>query len=388
MATHLDILGWTHKGSGGKTNGHVAILLRGGVEHDSAAANEADQTYISWWPEDGDRPFSKTPGASHTLVDDLLGEIGSSAQRKLQAGASPRPGQASLGWNTIPLHDGDYNPLAFASREDIDWVSDLLNPQTKNGGQHNRWAQFPTDVVSLRLDMPGQQLGLHAHAILTWWRAFRLGHTTTTNGQKSGYQFVSNQFNCASIVMRALIAGEAAFFEPPPSGFIYYSPLEVLTYARALQRKIESMNRNYDLYKVKKNEWQGKNRCETFIHPPNANTELPTVKEWERISDTNVSFAFLCKRREQTLAIDDELRKYHALKPWTDLDGASKRLTSMRKIFDKIGEYIATKPKGDRTNAMLVLGQRVLAVRNLQSQRFSKLVADLGAPPLPNFFPH
>jgi hypothetical protein len=39
----------------------------------------------------------------------------------------------------------------------------------------------------------------------------------------------------------------------------------------------------------------------------------------------------------------------------------------MKQIFQQIGSYIAAKPKGDRLNAMLALGQVVLAVREAKA---------------------
>lgn len=39
----------------------------------------------------------------------------------------------------------------------------------------------------------------------------------------------------------------------------------------------------------------------------------------------------------------------------------------MSDIFKQIGSYIAAKPKGDRLNAMLALGQIVLAVREAKA---------------------
>jgi hypothetical protein len=39
----------------------------------------------------------------------------------------------------------------------------------------------------------------------------------------------------------------------------------------------------------------------------------------------------------------------------------------MSEIFKQIGSYIAAKPKGDRLDAMLALGQIVLAVREAKA---------------------
>ena len=52
--------------------------------------------------------------------------------------------------------------------------------------------------------------------------------------------------------------------------------------------------------------------------------------------------------------------------PW-DGGGADNRLVFMSEIFKQIGSYIAAKPKGDRLDAMLALGQNVLAVREAKA---------------------
>lgn len=98
------------------------------------------------------------------------------------------------------------------------------------------------------------------------------------------------------------------------------------------------------------------------MHPPTATTELPTVAQWKTMSDANVNFASLSRRREQNAAIDRFLGQYHAQLPW-NAGGADMRLASMSEIVKQIGSYIANKPKADRLNAMLALGQIVLAVR-------------------------
>ncbi|MEI6257570.1 MAG: hypothetical protein WCQ77_13095 [Planctomycetota bacterium] len=80
----------------------------------------------------------------------------------------------------------------------------------------------------------------------------------------------------------------------------------------------------------------------------------------------NVSFAMFSRRREQNAEIDRLLGQYHAQQPW-DGGGANDRLANMKLIFQQIGSYIAAKPTGDRLNAMLALGQIVLAIREAKA---------------------
>jgi hypothetical protein len=125
-------------------------------------------------------------------------------------------------------------------------------------------------------------------------------------------------------------------------------------------------NADYDRYFNSKLEWQGQNRRDMHMHPRTATTELPTVEQWTRMSDENVRFAMFSRRREQNAEIDRLLGQYHAQLPWEG-GCADNRLVYMSEIFKQIGSYIAAKPTGDRLNAMLALGQVVLAVREAKA---------------------
>jgi hypothetical protein len=371
MSRFLDILCWTHVGHQGRTNGHAAILMDGSVESADPAANAASKTYISWWPAGAalkgpTTPISRRPGGERTLLSDMRNEIGNSTQLGLRAGRfAPRSGQVMVSAEPLDISSGPLNVLDHASAAEHQQFMDLLTAdEADGGGLHKQWVQFPTEIVSLHTEGNGE-LGLNAHAMLTWWRAFRTAHQQALHGE-SGYQFVSKLHNCASIVMRALIAGESAFFLKPPGAWFSFSPRDVADYAAALKTEIIRANADYDRYFNSKLEWQARNRREMHMHPPTATTELPTVDQWKRMSDANVRFAAISRRREQNAEIDRLLGQYHAQLPW-DGGGADNRLVYMSEIFKQIGSYIAAKPKGDRLDAMLALGQIVLAVREAKA---------------------
>jgi hypothetical protein len=371
MPQYLDILCWTHVGHEGRTNGHAAILMDGSVESADPATNAAAKTYISWWPAGGAlkgpmTPISRRPGGERTLLSDMQNEISNSSQRGLHAGRfEPRPGQVKALTALLDVSSGPLYVLDHASRQEHDrFMNVLFEPESDSAGPQKQWIQAPTEIIGLHVEGPGA-LGLNAHAMLTWWRAFRTAHQQALHGE-SGYQFVSTLHNCASIVMRALIAGESAFFLKPPTAWVTFSPRDVADYAAALKTEIIRANADYNRYFNSKLEWQARNRREMHMHPPTATTELPTVDEWKRMSDANVTFAALSRRREQNAEIDRLLGQYHAQQPW-DGGGADYRLEYMKQIFQQIGSYIAAKPKGDRLNAMLALGQIVLAVREAKA---------------------
>jgi hypothetical protein len=78
----------------------------------------------------------------------------------------------------------------------------------------------------------------------------------------------------------------------------------VADYAASLKTEIIRANADYDRYFNSKLEWQARNRREMHMHPPTATTELPTVDQWKRMSDTNVRLAAFSRRREQNAEID------------------------------------------------------------------------------------
>ena len=364
MPQHLDILCWLHVGREGRTNGHAAILLESSVESHDANVNAAATTYISWWPDGGalkglNTPWSRRPGRASTLVSDMQSEINPNAQRGLHEGRfEPRRGQTNIIFDHLDLSSGPLSVLDHASQEEHEHFMESLMTE---GGISKQWVQFPTESISLHTE-GNAELGLNAHAMLTWWRAFRSAHEAELQG-KSGYQFISKLYNCASIVMRTLIAGEAAFFLKPPNALSYYSPRDVADYAKALKHEIILANCSFQRYFVSKQEWQRQNRREMHRHPPTATTDLPTVGEWRQMSDENIKWRAFARRRGQTAEIDRLLGRYHAAPAWDADGGQMIRLGVMSVMFEQIGSYIAAKPKGDRLNAMLALGQIILVVR-------------------------
>lgn len=370
---NLDILCWTHDTSHGKRGGHAAIIMDGSVESADSAQNASQKTYISWWPA-GAGKKGKTHGLTmrlgeeRTLLSDVRNEMTDRTRLALRGGQfAPRSGQVSLiSSEALDLSSGPLSVLDYASQQEHDaFMEDFMGDEADGGGTHKQFVQFPTEIISLHVEGNGE-LGLNARAMLAWWKAFRSAHKHELVGRKSGYKFVSTLHNCSSIVMRALIAGEAAFFKKPPIRWFVMSPRDVADYAEALKTKIIRANVDYDRYFNSKLEWQGRNRREMHMHPPTATTELPTVEQWKRMSDANVTFSSISRRRGQNAEIDRLLGQYHAQLPW-DGGGADNRLGLMAEIFKWIGSYIACKPKGDRLNAMLALGQIVLAVREAKA---------------------
>ena len=368
MPKSLDILCWTHIGHQGQTNGHAAIMLKGAVESRDQQENSSARTYISWWPDSGGNPFSVRKGSPSSLFSDVRKEMGSRTQEGLHTGRfQPRAGQRSLlNDGAIQLHDGPLDVLRSQTQGLQDQFYDLLTQEADGSSMQKQWAQFPTENISIWVET-ADNVGLNANAMLAWWRGFRDAHKENLQGG-SGYKFVSKLYNCSSIVMRALIAGESPFFVKPPDPWMYYSPHDVVVYAQKLQQAIWLANADYQRVFNAKLEWQAIHRTEMHMHPPASTFEMPTVQEWVAMSNTNVRFSRFARRREQNAAIDRLLGEYHSFPQW-DQGGAVMRLLHLRLMFSEVGSYLAAKPKGDRLNAMLTLGQIILKVRELKASQ-------------------
>ena len=378
MPKCVDILVWDHAGSGGKTGGHAAMMVSGQLSGNERqeADHSAGKTYISWWPDGGGLkkekdtlPFTMRHGGAHTVLSDAREEISQSTKEALNNERfPPRPNQRNLGMGTqsIPTHDGGFNPIS-AMTDDLQnqWYEML----TEREHCATQWVQFPNQSIPIFL--AGQHnLGLNAHAMLTWWEMFRTAHKNDTN-RNTGYKFISKKFNCASVVMRALIAGEAAFFVKPPNNWLYFSPADVVIYARKLEIAVTKASLEYERYFHEKLSWQGKNR--TLLRTPRGLTDLPTRQQWEDMSNANVKWGLFKRgsrnairyatRGGESVAIDNMLDEYHSLLPWQNWMGAALREQKMFNMWEQTAAYLARKPNGDRKDAMLILAQTIMNVR-------------------------
>jgi len=166
--------------------GHVALAIGQGGKPDH---------YISYWPvaNSSGTPVSARPAKFNRFAQDLMAELGSNARTRLQAGSTPRPGQAND--NVI----------------DVDGFT-VDNPQ-------NVWVKMPDETFDIPIADSQNGVGLSQEHIVDWWKLF-----STDLGYKHQYRFISRKINCASIVMSALTVGGARMFVKPDRQFMYYSP--------------------------------------------------------------------------------------------------------------------------------------------------------------------
>jgi len=393
----VDVLVWDHSGSGGKAGGHAAMLVdRQFAQNESETFySGAGKTYVSWWPHYSNEGRDKTGktggfhmqrGAKHSMLSDLMGEMREETKRHLESGFRAKGGktqsflpstnQKSLYSSTrrqflpqkIPTSGGGYNPLL---------ESDALRQQFEESlftdGMHTRWVRFPNKSISIPLQSK-RKIGLNADAMLTFWETFRCSHKEKFD--RTGYKFISKRHNCASVVMRTLIAGEAGFFVKPPKSWVYFSPADVVGYALKLQKEVLHANQEWQHYYGQKLSWQAKKR--TLMRVPELQNDLPKKEQWVDMSNANVKWGLFkrgsrnairhARRGGESVAIDRLLDEYHAAPSWEEFLGRVKREGIMFEMWKQTASYLARKPNGDRKEAMLLLAQMIMKVRAIVAQ--------------------
>lgn len=405
---HIQVLTWSSSNSKKGGFGHAGMFVPGTLNSDKRYERNSHggNTYISFaFADYGDEGYEhlnaprgprhpishlrRKPGASPNFIEETRTYGRMAPHARLNAGqAQPREGQFHVGGHKSRAFqmDGEvYDPFSGLSPGTIDIE------RTNALGQE--WRQYPQNVVGLPVENRiNSQCGLNAHAMKVWWEAFRHAHAdlkhffpgntqgkSKDRGKKYGYVAGSSKYNCASIVMRALIAGQADFFHKAPkplsAGTIsFYTPVQVLQYARDLKIKIAGQQQLYLRHLNEKLKWQGGKRQELLLSSAECK-DLLQVTEWEQLSNKNIKWglfrgaqaARFARRKGQTLRIDQLLREYHRCPDWTQNAGADK-LRCMVLIWHEIASYFAAKPRGDRTEAMIYLGQQVMKVREYHAR--------------------
>jgi len=364
----LRVLVWAHTGKGGWTGGHAAIVLDKRLEGEHLADGP---TYISWWPNDDNSksPFASRAGGPRTFADDLRNEMGAGTRTRLQDGeftARRDRGQATV-----------YESTSLGSLQVIPVESDLVDPNERALLDQAQFVQYPTVVVEIPTNEGNRtRPGLNIRGVLSWWLAFKNAYADP------GYKYVSATRNCASVVQRALMAGEAAFYYRwsisgrPWGQSAIVTPAAVGRYAEQVRVGVEHHQRELPRFWHEKLAWQAANRRELIAMSQShgfGEPELPSKKEWIRISNTNVKMSIVARRTGPTAAIDELIERYHTALPWECDEGADYRCEYLSEIFKQCGDYFAQKPRGDRTEAMIALANQVLLVLQLRAINLGSL---------------
>ena len=394
----VDVLVWDHSGSGGRAGGHAAMLVdrQFAQNQNETFYSGAGKTYVSWWPHHSHEGLDKTgktggfhmqKGGKHSMLADLMYEMREETKRHLESGFRAKGGktqsflpgtnQKSLYSSTrgqilphkIPTSSGGYNPLleSYALRQQFE--ARLL----EDDGMHQRWVRFPNKSISIPLQST-RKIGLNADAMLTFWETFRCSHKEEFD--RTGYKFISKRHNCASVVMRTLIAGEAGFFVKPPKSWLYFSPADVVAYALKLQKEVLHANKEWQHYYGQKLSWQAEKRM--LLRVPELQNDLPLKDQWVEMSNANVKWGLFkrgsknairhARRGGESVVIDHLLDGYHHAPPWEEFLGHEKREKYMFEMWKQTASYLSRKPNGDRKEAMLLLAQMIMKVRAIVAQ--------------------
>lgn len=346
--------------------GHVALKVNNiKLREDSRYPH----TYISWFPDESaalptlwDR-FTKPretyravrvkqPGSATTFREDVYAEMSRSAANQLREGAQQRPGQL-LATNRFvkDYQSGQFtsninDPYISSSREslrnkDATEIADELNESLRYsvfGGDGSSsadvylsgddWVHLPRFV---------EINGLDEAAIMGWWLAFTRGKNTKLTLGEGDYRFVSKSRNCASMVLRALIAGGADLIKRPPSSVFYYTPPQIESYAKSL-----SFNRR-------------------DVTISGSEDTIPSPEEWRRMSDSslNVMKRGIVLLNNNALTRSAEMLRLDELIQRSVTISNSDKPALFQDMLGAIGTYLRTKPHGDRTRAVVILAKRI-----------------------------
>jgi hypothetical protein len=345
----IRVLVWHNNNSTLSSQGHAAIAI---TRNTGPWISEID-TYISWFPVESLVP--NTPGAQ--FRDPRGFEMGKGVD-KFFADPCTDLGtdlQARLNSNMIqPMPNQMKGPTVNLGGTQIE------NPRS---GMFS-WVRVPNDVIDIpTIDDNGaaitdQKVGLCEANLRSWWdiRSDAKGNSRSRN-VKPYYRFklISKKYNCASVVTAALMASGCGLFLKPSKPLFAISPVDVLNYARKLQRKITRINAS--LQTVQSQALANFQKFRQNRHVDNAlvNGDVWTPEAWRQASAVSVG-----RRKEQVARIDQLLQQYWARGEWNRYTADSKE-SDLEEILVQIQDHILQKPQSDRREAILQLGVQVQA---------------------------
>ena len=390
---HATMYIWRDRKSNGWRGGHLALALpptgAGGILQNSF------NNYISWWPadvdtpEDAERVGGNRRGALHNQLQDVRREISNRAHTGLlyhgirehggnvddASVLTPRDGQIPITQSQLlidmPESSRENALCTHANRQSVrNLMTNMSSMEDRPTWDSIYYIQDPSESLDIPLHTAVHP-GLNELAMRAWFEGFLRKY----NGEWVGtYRFQSKTCNCASVVLRVLLAGDASFFHEPPTAFFYRSPAGVFQYARALVQSIETKAQlNRQTYDTARAGWQGEHRRELYAAPPTADTEMPTVAQWIEMSRVGAGLLTgFARRKEQVANIDRLLGEYHNLPPWgsgDDESGNINRVLKLSKIFDECGSYMREKQNNRRFGPVLNLAQTILRVMSAKNER-------------------
>ena len=190
------------------------------------------------------------------------------------------------------------------------------------------WVHLPTEITIE---------GLDEAAIMGWWYSFVRGESTDGNN-RGGYRMISKTRNCASMVMRALIAGGANKVSHVPLALTAYDPVTVKNYAQFLST------------------------AKRKVRISDEEDTIPNSVNWQKFSNSSLPFAsrMLVKVNANAISRNEEMRDLDlSIKNWPSALNNSRKTFAIMSMYEQMGNYLRTKPHGDRTMAVVTLAKRI-----------------------------
>lgn len=345
----IKVLVWHKNNSTLSSSGHAAVA----ITRNTGPFLSAIDTYISWFPVE--TIVGNTPGAQ--FRDSRGFDIGQGIEKFFAdpCSAMDTALQGRLNANMIqPRSSQMKGPTVNLGGTQIE------NPRT---GAFS-WVRLPDDVIDIpTIDDNGaaitdQKVGLCEANLKSWWdiRSDAKANSKSRN-IRPYYRFklISKKYNCASVATAALLASGCGLFLKPSKPLFAISPVDVLNYARKLQRKITKINATLQTVQSQALANFQNFRQNRYVDDALVNGDVWTVEAWRQASAVAVG-----RRKEQVARIDQLLEGYWARGAWSRYNSADKE-SYLEEILVQIQDHILQKPQSDRRVAILKLGVQVQA---------------------------
>ena len=332
------------------SQGHAALAI---TRNTGPGLSEID-TYISWFPVES--LTLNTPGA---VTRDARGfELGRPVDKFMNDPCTEMPVDLQVALNTHvaqPHANQMKGPTVNLGGTQVE------NPRT---GIFS-WVRLPNDVIDIPTiddngrDITDQNVGLCESNLKSWWeiRSDASGNSST-RGVNPYYRFklISKKYNCASVVTAALLASGCGLFLKPSKPLFAISPVDVLDYARKLQRKIIGINTQLLTIQGQNLAEFRKFRQDRYQTNALIDNDIWTFEAWRQAS----AVSGIARRKEQVARIDQLVQQYWARGAWTRYNTTDKE-SLLEEILVQIQDHILQKPQSDRRVGVLKLGVQVRA---------------------------
>ncbi|MFM7128864.1 MAG: hypothetical protein ACKO0V_05850 [bacterium] len=300
----IRVMVWHNNNSTLSSSGHAALA----ITRNTGPGLSAIDTYISWFPEvnaAGDDHVHDSRGFS---VGKNIGKFFADPCTELTADV-----QARLNTNLM-------TPMANQMRGATVNVGGTQVENPRSGAF--AWVRLPNDVIDIPTiddngrDITTRNVGLCETNLKSWWdlRSDPKGNSQS-RGVRPYYRFklISKKYNCASVVMAALLSSGCGLFIKPSKPLFAISPVDVLNYARKLQRKLTQINATLQTVQDQALADYQNFRQTRYVDSALVNGDIWTCEAWRQASAVSVG-----RRKEQVARIDQLLQQYWAEGPGAD----------------------------------------------------------------------